>query len=238
MRKIFSLTVVFIALTMTLSVKAQNVNKKIIISGFVKDSLNIPMKGIFIFIDNTNSKKKAKTNSNGFFKIRTKKSPEKIIAKSPYFGTEAITYQNNNSVVIIFKKVNLNSNENIEKFITKASSKRKKKKDKIKKYYLNMLDYLANQPGIYIQDRNNGTGIIRINGHGNSTSLFIEAEFGVPSSPEPLFVIDGINANKSQVLSLNPIQVESVTVLKHADAGLYGLRGGNGVIKIKTKRGD
>ena len=233
MKKIFSLTVVFIALTITSSVTAQS---KIIISGFVKDSLNIPMQGVSIFIDDINSKKRAKTNSNGYFKIKTKQSPKKIIAKSPHYGTEEITYQNNNSVTVIFEKVNLSSN-NIENFIAKTTSKKKQKKDEDKTYYLNMLDYLDAQPGIYVEKRGNSGGIIRISGHGNSTSLFTEPEIGTPSSAEPLFVIDGVVVNKSQVLSLNPKEVESVRVLKHADAAIYGLRGGNGVIEIITKRG-
>ena len=234
MKKIFSLTVVFIALTITSSVTAQS---KIIISGFVKDSLNIPMKGVSIFIDDINSKKRAKTNSNGYFKIKTKQSPEKIIAKSPHYGTEEITYQNNNSVTVIFEKVNLSSNNNIENFIAKTTSKKKQKKGEDKTYYLNMLDYLDAQRGIYVEKQGNTGGIIRISGHGNSTSLLTEPEFGTPPSPEPLFVIDGVVVNKSQVLSLNPKEVESVRVLRHADAAIYGLRGGNGVIKIITKRG-
>ncbi len=231
MKKIFSLTLIFIALTITSSVTAQSKKNKIIISGFVKDSLNVPMKGVSIFINNINSRKKAKTNSRGYFKIKAKQSPIKIIAKSRYYGIEETIYQNNNFVIIVFEKVNLSSNNNIENFITKATSRKKKKKDKT--YYLNMLNYLVDQPGVYLE----GKDIIRIIGHGNSTSLLITPKFGVAPSPEPLFVIDGVVVNKNQVLSLRPNEVDSVSILKHGDAAIYGVQGANGVIKIRTKRG-
>ncbi len=52
---------------------------------------------------------------------------------------------------------------------------------------------------------------------------------------EPLVVIDGIPGRNLN--SLNPSDIESVTVLKDASAAIYGARAANGVILVTTKRG-
>jgi TonB-dependent SusC/RagA subfamily outer membrane receptor len=57
---------------------------------------------------------------------------------------------------------------------------------------------------------------------------------------EPLYIIDGmpIQPGPNGALSgLNPYDIESIKVLKDAaDTAMYGIRGANGVIVIKTKR--
>lgn len=50
----------------------------------------------------------------------------------------------------------------------------------------------------------------------------------------PLYIVDG---NISDPSILNPSDIESITVLKDAQAAIYGVRGANGVVIIKTKMG-
>ncbi len=58
------------------------------------------------------------------------------------------------------------------------------------------------------------------------------------SAPGPLIVIDGIPASNRELASLNPSDVESMSVLKDAaSAAIYGARAANGVLLITTKRG-
>lgn len=52
----------------------------------------------------------------------------------------------------------------------------------------------------------------------------------------PLVVIDGIPGR--DLNSLNPGDIESVSVLKDASAAIYGARAANGVILVTTKRGE
>jgi iron complex outermembrane receptor protein len=56
---------------------------------------------------------------------------------------------------------------------------------------------------------------------------------------EPLYVVDGapIEPGRNGTLSwLNARDIESIAVLKYnADTAIYGVRGANGVIVIKTK---
>lgn len=55
---------------------------------------------------------------------------------------------------------------------------------------------------------------------------------------DPLYIVDGIaiQPNANGVLdAVNPLDVESITVLKDAAAAIYGSRAGNGVVLIETK---
>lgn len=52
----------------------------------------------------------------------------------------------------------------------------------------------------------------------------------------PLVVIDGVP--RGNMARVDPEDIESVSVLKDASAAIYGVRAGNGVILITTKKGD
>ena len=54
---------------------------------------------------------------------------------------------------------------------------------------------------------------------------------------DPLFVIDGVPQDKGAFDQLAPNDIESISVLKDASAAIYGLRAGNGVVLVTTKRG-
>lgn len=99
-------------------------------------------------------------------------------------------------------------------------------------------------PGLQVTQANGLPGsnfTVRIRGqnsiqNGNSPLYIID---GVPflNDAEKLTQRDGINAN-SPFNSINPNDIESIEVLKDADAtSIYGSRGANGVILITTKKG-
>lgn len=84
---------------------------------------------------------------------------------------------------------------------------------------------------------------------GSSNMVIIRGVSSLIGTPNPLYVIDGVVVGKgadnaSMMESWNPLSaidpnaIESVSVLKDASAtALYGSRGANGVIIVKTKRG-
>ncbi|WP_374329168.1 SusC/RagA family TonB-linked outer membrane protein [Soonwooa sp.] len=84
---------------------------------------------------------------------------------------------------------------------------------------------------------------------GSSNMVIIRGVSSLIGTPNPLYVIDGVvigkGADNAQVMeswnplaSIDPNAIESVSVLKDASAtALYGSRGANGVIIIKTKKG-
>ena len=84
-------------------------------------------------------------------------------------------------------------------------------------------------PGVTVSRTSGGGLKIRIRGGSNS----------VYGSDEPLFVVDGtpLSPGSGGIVFLSPNDIEKIEVLKNpADIALYGIRGGNGVIKITTKR--
>ena len=80
---------------------------------------------------------------------------------------------------------------------------------------------------------------------GSSATIRIRGSGSVNGSNTPLYIIDGIqidgsgnNTNSSPFQTINPQDIETLTVLKDAEAtAVYGSRGANGVVVIKTKRG-
>jgi len=72
----------------------------------------------------------------------------------------------------------------------------------------------------------------------NNTTVILRGVGSINGNVEPLYVIDGVPQSNDNFRSLNPADIESVSVLKDAGAtSIYGNRGANGVIIVKTKRG-
>jgi len=71
-------------------------------------------------------------------------------------------------------------------------------------------------------------------------SVTIRGSSSFVSGTGPLYVLDGVPVQPGPgglLTGINPYDIESIKVLKNpADIALYGMRGGNGVIVITTKR--
>ncbi|WP_234734727.1 SusC/RagA family TonB-linked outer membrane protein [Tellurirhabdus bombi] len=74
---------------------------------------------------------------------------------------------------------------------------------------------------------------------GDNPTIRIRGNRSLQASNDPLYVVDGIPAGPgTSIADFNPLDVESVEVLKDASAAaIYGSRGANGVILVTTKRG-
>lgn len=53
----------------------------------------------------------------------------------------------------------------------------------------------------------------------------------------PLFIVDGVQRDKSGFDHLDPNEIESVSILKDATAAIYGVKAANGVVLVTTKKG-
>lgn len=72
----------------------------------------------------------------------------------------------------------------------------------------------------------------------NGATLRIRGIGSINASNTPLYVVDGVPFD-APISTINPQDVESMTVLKDASASaIYGARGANGVILITTKKGN
>lgn len=101
-------------------------------------------------------------------------------------------------------------------------------------------------PGVYIEQQ---TGV-----PGGALSIEIRGRNSLrPEANQPLYIIDGVpfpsnSLNSTSIsspilggnplIALNPLDIQSIEILKDADAtAIYGSRGANGVVLITTKKG-
>jgi TonB-dependent starch-binding outer membrane protein SusC len=87
---------------------------------------------------------------------------------------------------------------------------------------------------------------------GEATNVRVRGATSINSSVDPLYIVDGVfiqgsslqtintgGKATSPIADINPSDIESIEVLKDAEAtAIYGSRGANGVIVVTTKRGN
>lgn len=80
--------------------------------------------------------------------------------------------------------------------------------------------------------------LINTNGApGSSPTFLIRGISSLNASTDPLIVLDGMPYD-GPLSMINPNDIESVKVLKNpSETSIYGIRGGNGVVVITTKKG-
>lgn len=73
---------------------------------------------------------------------------------------------------------------------------------------------------------------------GEEMSVVIRGANSLTQSNSPLYVVDGFPIEDFSAAAINPVDIESMVILKDASAtAIYGSRGANGVIVIETKKG-
>ncbi|MFD2287873.1 SusC/RagA family TonB-linked outer membrane protein [Pedobacter petrophilus] len=115
----------------------------------------------------------------------------------------------------------------------------------------------ASNPAAALQGRVAGVYITQGNGSPGAPMVFtIRGTNSIAGRNNPLFIVDGVpylaeavnaqtgnsldaaNGSTSPLNSINPADIESINILKDADAtAIYGSRGANGVVLITTKKG-
>jgi TonB-linked SusC/RagA family outer membrane protein len=89
---------------------------------------------------------------------------------------------------------------------------------------------LGSTPGVQVSTTNGQPG--------SEPSIYIRGIGSFSASNTPLIILNGMPYDNA-LSSINPADIESVTVLKDASSSaLYGARGGNGVVLIQTKAGN
>jgi TonB-dependent SusC/RagA subfamily outer membrane receptor len=88
---------------------------------------------------------------------------------------------------------------------------------------------MSRSPGVWVGRASDGTLAVRVRG---GSSLM--------GNNDPLYILDGspfIPGPQGALTGINPYDIDSIKVLKDpAELSMYGARGANGVIIIKTKQ--
>lgn len=199
--------------------------------GKVTNSKNKPVVNAKVFLDSIYTN--VETNKNGDFEVLL---PEKVTMVNVYshdYGLLSSKFNNENIMNFMF----LDSDKSI--------NERTKKGDKIsigysevdKKYKVNNSEG-SNVPNdkntavyntIYdmIRGRLSGVTVSRDN------RITIRGVSSIRNISEPLFVVDGMIVSGIDYIS--PNNVKNISVLKGAEASIYGSQASAGVIIIKTK---
>lgn len=221
--------------------------------GTVLDENGLPMPGVSIKVKGTN--KTTVTGLSGRYYIRTDDNNTILIFSYIGYKTKEVAAKANLDVTMALDPAKLDEVMVIgygttTRRLSTGSQAGISAKDIEKQPVTNVLSTL--------QGRLPGVSVVQSNGlPGAGITVQIRGNNSLAKSNLPLFVIDGvpflstpINAttsggtlpsaegNTSPMNSINPADIESIDILKDADAtAIYGSRGANGVVLITTKKG-
>ena len=233
----------------------------IILKGKVLNRDKEPMIGATVTVNKQKGGVVVDMDGNFSMKVDNLKFPYTLIVQYIGYKTERVTvsnYREARNLRIILQEDNYSLDDVV--VVGYGKSSRKKLTGAVAKVTSSVIAQATqespimalqgNAAGVYIQQ---GSGVP---GSGSS-NIVIRGVGTLSSKSEPLYIIDGIpfSANgetdnaigpdytgifeQPNALSLiNPSDIESIEILKDADAtAIYGTRGANGVVLITTKKG-
>jgi len=173
------------------------------------------------------------TNRKGNYKIRIRKGTRTIAVYSDSRGSEEAQYTGQDTINFVLSgsfnaRVSIPQEE--EEYVDIGYGK--VKRDNLTTSVGSVSKEKINQPhytDIYTMIQGEVPGVT-VSGN----TIIIRGIHTINASNEPLFVVDGVIA--SSISHINPMDVESIDILKGASATIYGVNGANGVILINTKK--
>ncbi len=244
MSKMIKLFATFVLLLCQVVVQAQNIN----VSGNVKSTTGEALPGVSVLIKG--SKQAVSTNANGAFSISLPEKGTLVFSYIGFTSKEIAVEQTTSELSVILAEQN---NALDEVVVTALGISRQKKS---LGYAVQELkgDNLAEAKEVNLVNALAGkvAGVRVTNSQGDmgSSRIVIRGETSISGNNQPLFVVDGIPVDNSQLNSagardyantisdINPNDIESISVLKGPNAAaLYGSRAAAGVVIIKTKSG-
>lgn len=115
-----------------------------------------------------------------------------------------------------------NGYQSVNKTQSTGSYSQVNKEEFVRNPSTSVLDQLKKLPGVTV----------------SGNSIVIRGINTLLGSTDPLILLDGISFSPSDINSIDPNSVQSMTVLKDAsETAMYGSRGANGVILITTRHG-
>ena len=224
------------------------------LKGVVKDVKNEPLIGVNVLIKGTTTG--AITDLDGAFTLNVKKGDVLVISYTGY-ETQEVMVKDNFPLNIVLKE---NLTELNEVVVTALGIKKETKAltynvQEIKAAELvtvkdaNFMNALSGKiAGVTINSTSSGVGggaRVVMRGtksiSGNNNALYVVDGIPLPnlSSTQPSDLYTGMGQSGDGIATLNPDDIESISVLTGAAAAaLYGSDAANGVVMITTKKGE
>lgn len=158
--------------------------------------------------------------SNNFPSLTFTDLEGKGVNTSPEFNVATVYPAIRNDV---FDKEKLKNNTKQERNVTKVAHTGQSNVTYVgeNEHYENIIEYMRGKfAGVTITS--NGISIRGVN--------------TMNASNEPLILRDGIQLSFQDLFQIRPGDIESIEVLKGSDTSLYGVRGGNGVIILHSRK--
>ncbi|MFI1773034.1 SusC/RagA family TonB-linked outer membrane protein [Thalassobellus citreus] len=223
------------------------------IRGIVTDINNIPIPGVSVLIKDTN--KGVLTDINGHFTISISGKFATLQFVSLGYITEEVNLGEYTTINVVLKEDISELDEVV--VIGYGTTTQRNATGSVSTVKAKVLEQQPTQnPMLSLQGRVSGLLVTAASGRpGANTQVLIRGVNSIGAGNSPLYIIDGIPfdsnplnqfdaignpniGNQSPLNSINSNDIESVSVLKDADAtAIYGSRGANGVILITTKQG-
>ncbi len=214
------------------------------ISGKVTDSKDgSPMQGVTVSVKGTRTA--VQTNAEGAYTLSIPADATTIVFSSVGFGIQEVSIDGKTLMNVSL----VNSNTSMGEVVVVAYGTRRKTDLTGAVTAVTSKDFQKgniNSPEQLLQGKVAGLQITTGGGSaGGGSRIRIRGGASLTASNDPLIVIDGVPiegngiAGSANLLNtINPNDIESMTVLKDASAtALYGSRASNGVLIITTKRG-
>lgn len=207
-----------------------------VISGTVTDKeTGQPIQGVTV--TSRKSGAAAITLQNGSFTLQVKSNNDTLEVSTIGYNTQYIYAGNLASVNIILEK-NYSRMEDVVVIGYGTSKKRN---------VVGATDIVsakdagattATNPSQLLIGKAAGVQIIQSNGTPGADAQIIIRGTGSFTSVDPLYVIDGIQGDKTLFNTLSAQDIENITILKDASStAIYGSAAANGVVMITTKKG-
>lgn len=206
-----------------------------LVKGTVTDiQTNLPVSGATITLSTTG--KTTLTDENGRFTIKVSGGSDSLVINSiGYLHQSMYVEQGNNSITVgLIPNV-----REIAPVIVSTGYQHISKERATGSFYKVNSDVLNKRVATDVISKLNGvaSGLVFNRTANGETVLNIRGQSTIFANAAPLIVVDNF-PYEGDINNINPNDVESVTILKDAAAAsIWGVRAGNGVIVITTKKG-
>lgn len=224
------------------------------ILGTVTDSIGRPLIGATIKLKEQKEKITV-TNENGKFLLKSVPDNGTVIVSMIGFQTKEVKYNDATSLVIQLSPSN--SLLDAVQIIGYGATTKRLSTGSISSVKSEVIGQQPiTNPILSLQGRVSGLQIIQENSTpGASVTVRIRGRNSIGANNNPLYIVDGVpfssnaieryktvadgsSANGSPLNTISPNDIESIEILKDADAtAIYGSRASNGVVLITTKKG-
>jgi TonB-linked SusC/RagA family outer membrane protein len=207
------------------------------ITGKVLTTDGSPIAGASVQIKGT--KQGTTTNKDGFFQLQTEDANGTLVISFVGYQNKEINIEGKTSFTIVLTQTasqlsdvvvigyGTRKKSDLTGSVASVSAQNLKERAAV-----NFGEAIAGQmAGVQVQQTNGAPG-------GEGLTIRVRGTGSITQSNSPLYVVDGYPMEDGAFRLINPLDIETIQVLKDASStAIYGSRGANGVVIITTKKG-